>query len=129
MISTLHPVAESYPLQECLGVASVAHCAGCHDPHLIGPEPLCSPVKPAQNMHRVCHRFGCQKARAENAVAQARDLAIFVDGLEFAPAEPGDFQTNRIRTNIDGSEDRHEAMSLRSNCLKPQPSFFHKANF
>ena len=64
-------------------------------------------MKAAQNFDRIRNCFGSEKPGAEHAVAQARDLAIFMN-LDQAPSgEAGDFQTHRVRSNIDRGESRH----------------------
>ena len=64
-------------------------------------------MKAAQHFDRVRNGLGSEKSGAEHAVAQARDLAVFVN-LDQAPSgEAGDFQTHRVRSNIDRGKSGH----------------------
>ena len=86
MISTFHPVAERTHSRKAREFrAFVLH----------------RPMKAPERFNRIVDGVGGKKAGAEYAVAQARDLAIFMN-LEQAPSgKAGDFQTHGVRSDID----------------------------
>jgi hypothetical protein len=75
-------------------------------------------MKAAQHVDRVSHGFRGKEARPEHAVAQSGNFAVFVDGMQSAPAQPGDFQAHGVRTYINGSKYWHEA--TRSSSMSSQ---------
>jgi len=64
-------------------------------------------MKPAQHLYGFGHRFGREKVRTEDAFAEARDFAVFMNAVEFSPAQAGNFQSNRVGADINRSEDGH----------------------
>ena len=54
-----------------------------------------------QGLHRIVDGRGRQESSAEYAVAQARDLAIFVNFDQTPSGKAGDFQTDGVRSDID----------------------------
>ena len=65
-------------------------------------------MKAPQDLHRLGHRFGSEKAGTKHAFAQARNLAVFVDGTKAATREPRDLQPDRIGTDINRGKGWHE---------------------
>ena len=66
----LPPCGRAHPLQKGLRIAGIAKCAGGDHAHWIGDHLLCGAVKAAQNLHRLSHRLGSEKAGTKNAFAQ-----------------------------------------------------------
>jgi hypothetical protein len=65
-------------------------------------------MKAAQNLHRLSHRFGSEKAGTKNAFSQARDFAVFVDGTKASAGEARNLQPDGIGTNINRGKRWHE---------------------
>src|SRR5262245_32948003 len=121
--NNLHSPAggRAHPFQKRLRVARVAQRAGGHHPHRVGPQPLCRSMETAQYLHRLGHRFGCQKIGSEYSFTQASDFAVVVDAVESAPTQARNFQTNRVGTNVNRSEDGHGGCCV-PNILKQRRS-------
>ena len=58
-------------------------------------------MKAAQNFYGFGNCLGSEQAGAKDAIAQAGDLAVFMNLAQAAPGKARDFQTNRVRSNID----------------------------
>ena len=69
-------------------------------------------MKTSQDFDRFAHRLGRKKVGTEHPFAQSGHFSIFMNGLEFPPAETGYFETNRVGTDVNGCEDGHEQLKL-----------------
>src|ERR1700730_6819895 len=69
-------------------------------------------MKAPQHAHRFRHRLGRKQSAAEDAFTQARDLAVFVDFFQPPGLQARDFQTNGIRSDVDGGKGRHRGDDL-----------------
>src|SRR5580704_3445685 len=86
----------AHPVEEGAAVAGVAESAGCHHAHPIGSMSLCRAMEPPQHSHGVCHGLRVEDAVGENALAQARNFAIFVKSFETAAHGFCDFESDRV---------------------------------
>ena len=99
----------THPLQKRLRIAGIPQCAGRDDPDWVRDHLLCGAMKAPQNLHRFRHRLGGEKAGTKHALAQARNLAVFVDGTKAATCEACDLQPDRIGTDINRGKGWHVA--------------------
>ena len=101
IMSTFHPVVDLDPLQKSSRIARIAQSAGRDHAHRIRALLLYRAMKTAQNFYGVGDRLGRQQTGAKHAVAQSRNLAVFVDFEQSASGEARIFQANRVRSDID----------------------------
>jgi hypothetical protein len=72
----------AYPLQKYAGITGIAQRRRGHHLDRIRPAFLYGPIEAPQHAHRLRHRLRRKQSAAEDAFAQASDLAIFVDFLQ-----------------------------------------------
>ena len=82
----------AHPVEESAAVAGVAQSAGSDDPHAIDCIGLDGTMKAPQHAQRQRHGLRVECAISEDALAQTRDLAVFVQGDEPATDYLCDFQ-------------------------------------
>ncbi len=99
----------AYPLQKGLRIPGVSQSAGGDDSDRVGDDLLRGPVKAAQDLNRLGHRFGSEKAGAKYSFAQPGNFAVFVDGAKAAAREACDLQPNGVGTDINRGKGWHEA--------------------
>jgi hypothetical protein len=97
-----------HPFQKSLRVAGIAQGTGGDDADGIRAQTLRGAVEAAEDLHGFRHRLRGQEVGAEHTFAEARDFAVFVNGVEFPAAQPGDLEANRVRTDINRGENGHE---------------------
>jgi hypothetical protein len=74
-------------------------------------------VKAAQHFYGVRNGFGSEKAGAEYSFAEPGNLAVLVNGAQPAARKAGNFQPDRIRTDVYRGERGHE---IRPTVYMPQ---------
>ena len=71
-------------------------------------------MEAAQHTQGVCHRLRIERSIGENAFAQTCHFAIFVKGFEAAVNDVGDFQPDRVRTDVNRGECWHARLDRKS---------------
>src|SRR5208283_474111 len=74
----------AYPIDKGAAVVCVAQCAGRHHAHSVHGVLLGRAMKAPQHLHGAGHRLRVEHSSSENALTQACDLSVFVEGLEAA---------------------------------------------
>src|ERR1700686_1886593 len=64
-----------------------------------------------QHAHRFQHRLRRKEAAPEVALSQEGDLAVFVDFFQSPGLQARNFQTNGIRSDVDGGKGGHRGRS------------------
>src|SRR6202521_6420549 len=64
-----------------------------------------------QHAHRFRHRLRRKQSATEDAFSQAGDLAVFVDFFQAPGLQARNFQTNGIRSDVDGGKGGHRKRS------------------
>ncbi len=91
----------AHPLQKGARVAGVAQGAGGDYAHGVRAFLLHRTMEAPQHLDRIVDGLGRQESGAKDAVAQTRDLAIFVNFDQTPSGKAGDFQTDGVRSDID----------------------------
>src|ERR1700686_838506 len=68
-------------------------------------------MKAPQYAPRFRHRLGRKQSATENAFTQAGDFAVFVDFFQPPGLQARNFQTNGIRSDVDGGKGGHRGRS------------------
>src|SRR5271166_6416010 len=82
----------THPLQKGLRIARIAQSAGGDDSDGVGNNLLRSAMKAPQDLYRFGHRLGSEKSGTKHALAQTRNLAVFVNRMKAATREARDLQ-------------------------------------
>ena len=64
-------------------------------------------MKTTQYLYRERDRFWRKQAAAENRFPQTSDFTVLVDLNQPVSNQAGNFQPDRIRSNVNGGEGRH----------------------
>ena len=107
MTSTFQPVAVRTQSQKGAAVLRVAQGAGGHHAHAVGSMVLGGAMKAPQHLHGLGHRLRIERAVGEDALAQARDLAVFVQGFQAAATGLRNLQPDRVRADVNRGECWH----------------------
>ena len=97
----------AHPVAKGAAVAGVAQGAGGDHAHAVGGVGLDGAMKAPQHAQGVRHGLRIERSVGEDALAQARDFAVFVQGLQAAAHHLGDFQPDRVGTDVDRGECWH----------------------
>src|SRR5215469_11521566 len=89
----------AHPFEECAGISGVAQCAGGDYTYGVCSGTLGSAMKSAQDLYRGGDCFGREKSAAEYGLAQACDLAIFVNFDQVMGGEAGDLEADGVRSD------------------------------
>src|SRR5215470_17366496 len=95
------------PLSKCTRVACIAQGAGGNHAYRVRTRFLRRPMKSSQDLDRLSHRVRRKKSVAKYALTQARYLAIFMNFLQTVPAKTGNFQPDRIGSDVNRGKGRH----------------------
>ena len=95
------------PRRKGCGVAGVAHGAGGHHANLVHHVELHRLLETLECADGVRHRVGGDDPRLEDALAQAHNLAIFMQRLQMMLLHRCDLQPNGVGTDIDGGKRGH----------------------
>ncbi len=99
----------AYPLEKGTTVAGIAQGSGGDNTDSIGSMILNSTVKALQHADGECHRLRIERAVSEYALAEARDLAVFVQGVQASADNLSDLQADGVGTNINRGKCGHES--------------------
>ena len=91
-------------------VARIAHGRGGHHADLLHAMQLHRPLKALERLNRSRHRLGRNQSRLEDAGSQPRHLAVFVQRPQLVRHHPGNLQSARVGTNIDGGKGWHDGL-------------------
>src|ERR1700687_1443131 len=69
-------------------------------------------MEATQHAHRFRHRLRRKQSSAEDAFTQASDFAVFVDFFQPPRLQARNFQTNGIRSDVDGGKGGHRGSDL-----------------
>ena len=97
----LHPF-----FKETRAVA-VTQCAGSHNPCPFHRVALHRAMKAAQDFQRLGHGLRIEIAVTKYTFAQARDLAILMQGDQMSASKLSDTQPHRVRTDINRGKNGH----------------------
>jgi hypothetical protein len=70
-------------------------------------------MKAAQHFYREGDRLRRQESVLKNGFAQTCDFAVFVNFEQAMCNQPGDFQPDRVRSDVNGGKGRHSATVYR----------------
>src|SRR6185503_9514251 len=103
----------THPLQESARVAGVAQGASRDHTDGIGAITLAGAMKAAENLHRQSNGLGRKKSAAENRLAEAGDLAVFVNFNQTMCTQAGNLQADGVRSDVNGGESWHSRTVYR----------------
>ena len=95
------PGGRAHPLQKSPRVARVAQGAGGHHANRVRAFVLYRPMEAPQRFDGIVDGLGGEESVAKDTVAQASDLAVFMNFDQPPPGEAGDFQADGVRSDID----------------------------
>ena len=97
----------AHPIEEGAAVFRVTQGAGSHHAHAVGSVVLGGPMKAPQHLHGLRHRLRVERPVGEDALPEARHLAVFVQGFQAAATGLRDLQPDGIRANVNRRECWH----------------------
>lgn len=97
----------AYPLDKCAGVAGIAQCRRRHHSYRVRHAFLNGSIETPQHAHGFGHRLRRKQSATEYAFSQSCDFAILMDLFKPTALQARNFQTHRVRSNINGGKGGH----------------------
>ena len=101
------PGSRAHPLQKSTRVTRIAQGAGSHGANCFCAFLLYRAMEAPQRLDGIVDGVGGEESVAKDAIAQSRDLAIFMNFNQPPPGEARDFQADGVRSDIDRGKSWH----------------------